>query len=412
MDVASNAADTLARQSVSAISAAADELAKQATVIGQLATAKDPIAWLAGEDEDDGVDHDENEDRPPPPPLTAVPLAALRTWGAGHSQASGSFGRGPTANYGTHSAGYGSDDPAAELAARLGLDFDDDEPGGYASCSSHNAGEAVTEASTHCDGQTHANGDVEAGDRSRPPFSVDLDINGKIYLWQGNICALDVDCMVAPAAAGFTPGSSTVFPALLRYGGQDFRADLKHLDSCRSGEARLTKAYGLPCRWFAVTVGPKYKEKYQIAAQNTLNACYRESFQLLAESELASIAIPCAWYNGGYPAEEQANVALRTVRKCLENLRHVVEAVVITAANAEELALYEDLMPFYFPRTEQEAKAGCGTLPDSCWSKWGEVSVEERKIRVSALISSCDDEDDESEDTSVHGGAIESVNTS
>ena len=39
------------------------------------------------------------------------------------------------------------------------------------------------------------------------------------------------------------------------------------------------------------------QEKYQVAAQNTLNACYRECLQLLAESELKTVAIPCFWYS-------------------------------------------------------------------------------------------------------------------
>ena len=44
--------------------------------------------------------------------------------------------------------------------------------------------------------------------------------------------------------------------------------------------------------------GPKIlQEKYQVAAQNTLNACYRECLQLLAESELKTVAIPCFWYS-------------------------------------------------------------------------------------------------------------------
>ena len=34
-----------------------------------------------------------------------------------------------------------------------------------------------------------------------------------------------------------------------------------------------------------------------MAAQNTLNACYREGLQLLAESELKTVAIPCFWYS-------------------------------------------------------------------------------------------------------------------
>ncbi|CAE8699533.1 unnamed protein product, partial [Polarella glacialis] len=144
-----------------------------------------------------------------------------------------------------------------------------------------------------------------SGGRRPPPFLPDGDLNMKVVLHDGDLCAFEVDAILAPSAAGYAVGSSTVFGRVLRHGGQDIRADLRHLDPCRSGEARLCKAYGLPCRWLLLTVGPKYKDKYYIAAQNTLNACYRECLQLLVESGLRTIAIPCCWYSKGYPLEEQ-----------------------------------------------------------------------------------------------------------
>ena len=41
---------------------------------------------------------------------------------------------------------------------------------------------------------------------------------------------------------------------------QDLLEELRHLDSCRSGEARSCKAYGMPCQRLLLTVGPKYKD--------------------------------------------------------------------------------------------------------------------------------------------------------
>lgn len=44
---------------------------------------------------------------------------------------------------------------------------------------------------------------------------------------------------------------------------------------CKTGEVRVTQAYGLPARFIIHTVGPVYNVKYQTAAQNTLHCCYR-----------------------------------------------------------------------------------------------------------------------------------------
>ncbi|CAK0804549.1 unnamed protein product, partial [Prorocentrum cordatum] len=343
MDVVTDAATSAVRGGLSAAQVAAGELAKQANSVAQLASSKDPVAWLTGDDDDVEADFVE-EDRPSP--LVSVPLAAVQSW-----------------------ASVSHAGPVPQAYPGIG------------------APEAATDAA----GQA-----AEAERRPRePPFTIDPGINAKVALWEGEPCSLEVDALLAPSAAGYSPGASLVFPKVLRYGGKDLRADLRHLDPCRSGEARLAKAYGLPCQRLLLTVGPKYKEKYPIAAQNTLNASYRECFQLMAEAELRTVAVPCTWYRQGYPPEEQANVALRTARRCLEKLRGAVDTVVFVAAGQQEADLYESLMPLYFPRVAEEAAAGARVLPDSCWTPWGEVAVEERKIRVShALISGEDDDRD------------------
>lgn len=237
------------------------------------------------------------------------------------------------------------------------------------------------------------------------PFSVDPDVNTKLVLWQGDLCSLEVDALLTPVAAGYVPGCSTVFSRVLQHGGQDLVEELRHLDACRSGEARSCKAYGLPCQRLLLTVGPKYKEKYQVAAQNTLNSCYRECMQLLAESELKTVAIPCYWYSKGFPIEEQVHVALRSIRRCLEKLQASVDGVVLVAGNAAEFELFESLLPLYFPRTDLEAIHASSVLPESCWSEWGEVSMEERRIRVSNhLISEQSLEDGEDDADPLFGG--------
>mmetsp|Transcript_87849 Transcript_87849/g.273045 ORF Transcript_87849/g.273045 Transcript_87849/m.273045 type:complete len:547 (+) Transcript_87849:83-1723(+) len=331
MDVVTDTANTVVRQSTQALQVAAGELAKQAGAVAQLANAKDPIAWLTGEEDGlPGLEDGLEDERPPPP--VPVPLAALRPWGSGWA--------------GTGAAASSRDSPEFATSQRP------------------------------------------------PPFVADADLNGKVFLWEGDICSLEVDALLAPSAAGFAVGASTVFSKVLRHGGRDLRQDLLHLEACRSGEARLTKSYGLPCSWLILTVGPKYKEKYQTAAQNTLNACYRECLQLQAEAELRTLAVPCTWYREGYPPEEQAHVALRTVRRAMEKLRPTIDAIIFVASSGPEAALYDGLMPLYFPRTAQEAEEGRAALPESCYSEWGEVAVEERRIRVASCLVSRDDDDD------------------
>eukprot|EP00929_Paragymnodinium_shiwhaense_P106479 TRINITY_DN71925_c0_g1_i1.p1 TRINITY_DN71925_c0_g1~~TRINITY_DN71925_c0_g1_i1.p1 ORF type:complete len:567 (+),score=143.34 TRINITY_DN71925_c0_g1_i1:167-1867(+) len=347
MDGIGDAASTLVRHSISGLATAADELAKQASAL----VDKDPLAWLAGEeDERDAMEAGEPIDGPPPV-LIPVPLSALQPWSmtwatGGAASSSSSYVAVPDVEY----PGF---------------------VGGEAACSS-------------------------SGSRSRPPpWEPDAELNSKVFLWEGDLCALEVDALIVPTASGYASGASTVCDRVLRCGGKDLRDELRYLDPCRSGEARSCKAYTMPCQRLVLTVGPKYKEKYLIAAQNTLNGCYRESMQLLVEDEMRTVAMPCIWYSKGYPTEEQAHVALRSVRRCLEKLRASVDALVFVAKTPDEMDLFASLMPLYFPRTGLEAEAAARDLPDSCWNEWGEVTVEERKIRVasSSFAAPCEDTD-------------------
>lgn len=50
---------------------------------------------------------------------------------------------------------------------------------------------------------------------------------------------------------------------------------------CRTGEAKLTKGFGLAARFIIHTVGPKFKTKYRTAAESSLYSCYRNIMQLV-----------------------------------------------------------------------------------------------------------------------------------
>mmetsp|Transcript_30560 Transcript_30560/g.71367 ORF Transcript_30560/g.71367 Transcript_30560/m.71367 type:complete len:547 (+) Transcript_30560:51-1691(+) len=335
--------DLFGSQATAAIQAAADELAKQAGAIGNLATAKDP--W-AGEDEDD----DGFADDLPPEDLVPLPVGALQAWGKNSTN------------------------------ARLEELFDDPPSASSSSLS------------------------------RPPPFAPDGALNEKIYLLQGDLLSLQVDALVAPCAANFSPGSSTVFANVQRQGGRDLRIELRHLDACRSGEVRMVKAFGLPCSKLLITVGPKYKEKFQVAAENALNGCVRECLQGMTENslDLRSVAIPCRWYSKGFPLDEHAQVVLRSLRRCLERLRDKIDAVVLVGESAEEVELYDALLPSYFPRTDLEARKTSRDLPESCWSLWGEVSLQERRIPLSnSLVRSVEDSDEDPVDGSLFSAADE-----
>jgi O-acetyl-ADP-ribose deacetylase (regulator of RNase III) len=79
------------------------------------------------------------------------------------------------------------------------------------------------------------------------------------------------------------------------------------------GEARLTKAYKLPAKWVIHTVGPVWRGG-TAGEDELLSLTYKNSLLLAEQAGAGSMAFP-AISTGvyGYPKEEAARVAVRTV---------------------------------------------------------------------------------------------------
>jgi O-acetyl-ADP-ribose deacetylase len=128
----------------------------------------------------------------------------------------------------------------------------------------------------------------------------------------------DVEAVVNAANARLGPGGG-VAGAIHRAAGPGLAEEAIPLGPIEPGEAVITGAHGLPNRYVIHTLGPVYGQDRPEA--ELLARCYRNSLSLAEEEDLESIAFP-AISTGifGYPAEEAAEVALRTVREEAERV--------------------------------------------------------------------------------------------
>ena len=167
-----------------------------------------------------------------------------------------------------------------------------------------------------------------------------MSVFKKMKLLQGDLTKEDVDAVVN-AANNRLLGGGGVDGAIHRAAGPDLLTECRTLGGCETGEAKLTKGYGLKARHVIHTVGPVYKNGKSGEPEKLAN-CYRKSMQLATEYGLTTLAFPaisCGVY--GYPIRDASRIALRTVAEYCE-AHPDIEEVRFVLFGDKDLAAYQE----------------------------------------------------------------------
>jgi O-acetyl-ADP-ribose deacetylase (regulator of RNase III) len=161
----------------------------------------------------------------------------------------------------------------------------------------------------------------------------------RIEIHHGDITTLEVDAIVNAANPSLLGGGG-VDGAIHRAAGPELVRECRDLGGCQTGEAKITRGYGLPARHVIHTVGPVWMGGEE-AEHEYLAACYRRSLQLAREHDLKTVAFP-AISTGlfGFPAEHAARIAVSTIREVLLQDGDHFERVVLCCFSPDSAALH------------------------------------------------------------------------
>lgn len=158
---------------------------------------------------------------------------------------------------------------------------------------------------------------------------------------QGDITKVtDVEAIVN-AANNLLLGGGGVDGAIHRAAGPELLKECRTLHGCDTGEAKITKAYNLPCDYVIHTVGPiwyggNHNEKELLAN------CYHNSLKLAMDHGIRKIAFPSI-STGVYhfPVDQAAKIAVKTVNEFLKNNPDYFELVEWVLFDSHTASVYE-----------------------------------------------------------------------